>query len=185
MAGLILYLYEKGYRNFLFFVNNSNVIEKTKDNFFNAASSKYLFAPAITIANRRVEVKQVDNFQNSDPDAINFCLQTIQGLHSDLNSPKENAVTYEDFRWMKVAMIADEAHHINSAVKKGNTPSSQLKMFADEAHDGYSASDDWETTVMRIFNANSANVLLEFTATEDFTNVNIADKYRNYSANRQ
>lgn len=178
MAGLILYLYEKGYRNFLFFVNNSNVIEKTKDNFFNAASSKYLFAPAITIANRRVEVKQVDNFQNSDPDAINFCLQTIQGLHSDLNSPKENAVTYEDFRWMKVAMIADEAHHINSAVKKGNMTSSQLKMFADEAHDGYSASDDWETTVMRIFNANSANVLLEFTATEDFTNVNIADKYR-------
>ena len=35
MAGLILYLYEKGYRNFLFFVNSTNIIEKTKDNFFN------------------------------------------------------------------------------------------------------------------------------------------------------
>ena len=33
MAGLILYLYEKGYRNFLFFVNATNIIEKTKDNF--------------------------------------------------------------------------------------------------------------------------------------------------------
>ena len=38
MAGVILYLYEKGYRNFLFFVNSGNVIEKTKDNFFNTAS---------------------------------------------------------------------------------------------------------------------------------------------------
>ena len=28
MAGLILYLYEKGYRNFLFFVNSTNIIEK-------------------------------------------------------------------------------------------------------------------------------------------------------------
>lgn len=36
MAGIILYLYEKGYRNFLFFVNSGNVIEKTKDNFFNS-----------------------------------------------------------------------------------------------------------------------------------------------------
>ena len=33
IAGLILYLYEKGYRNFLFFVNSTNIIEKTKDNF--------------------------------------------------------------------------------------------------------------------------------------------------------
>ena len=40
MAGLILYLYEKGYRNFLFFVNSTNIIEKTKDNFLNPLSSK-------------------------------------------------------------------------------------------------------------------------------------------------
>src|SRR5699024_5320001 len=33
MAGLMLYLYEKGYRNFLFFVNSNNIIQKTKDNF--------------------------------------------------------------------------------------------------------------------------------------------------------
>ena len=35
MAGLILYLYEQGYRNFLFFVNSTNIIDKTKDNFLN------------------------------------------------------------------------------------------------------------------------------------------------------
>ena len=29
MAGLILYLYEQGYRNFLFFVNSKNIIDKT------------------------------------------------------------------------------------------------------------------------------------------------------------
>ena len=47
MAGLILYLYEKGYRNFLFFVNATNIIEKTKENFLNPLSSKYLFSETI------------------------------------------------------------------------------------------------------------------------------------------
>lgn len=177
MAGIILYLYEKGYRNFLFFVNSGNVIEKTKDNFFNSASSKYLFGPSITIGNKRVEVKQVENFQDSDPDAINFCLQTIQGLHSDLNTPKEGGVTYDDFRNLKVAMIADEAHHINTATKKTGS-SLQMNIDFGDDFDDYVQSDDWETTVMRIFNANSANVLLEFTATEDFANPAIADKYK-------
>lgn len=59
MAGLILYLYEQGYRNFLFFVNSTNIIEKTKDNFLNPASIKYLFNQEITIGNRRVRVKVV------------------------------------------------------------------------------------------------------------------------------
>lgn len=177
MAGIILYLYEKGFRNFLFFVNSGNVIEKTKDNFFNSASSKYLFGPTITIGNKRVEIKQVENFQNSDPDAINFCLQTIQGLHSDLNTPKEGGVTYDDFRSLRVVMIADEAHHINTATKKTGT-SLQMEMDLESYSEEYAQSDDWETTVMRIFNSNSANVLLEFTATEDFANANIADKYK-------
>ena len=177
MAGIILYLYEKGYRNFLFFVNSGNVIEKTKDNFFNSASSKYLFGPSIAIGNKRVGVKQVENFQDSDPDAINFCLQTIQGLHSDLNTPKEGGVTYDDFRNLKVAMIADEAHHINTATKKTGS-SLQMNIDFGDDFDDYVQSDDWETTVMRIFNANSANVLLEFTATEDFANPAIADKYK-------
>ena len=40
MAGLILYLYERGYRNFLFFVHSNNIIKKTKDNFLNELTSK-------------------------------------------------------------------------------------------------------------------------------------------------
>jgi type III restriction enzyme len=39
MAGLMLYLYKHGYRNFLFFVNLSNIVKKTEDNFLNKASS--------------------------------------------------------------------------------------------------------------------------------------------------
>jgi type III restriction enzyme len=47
MAANILYLYKSGYRNFIFFVNSTNIIEKTKDNFLNPLSEKYLFAPKI------------------------------------------------------------------------------------------------------------------------------------------
>ena len=56
MAGLILYLYEKGYRNFLFFVNSTNIIQKTRDNFLNPQSSKFLFVPDIVIGNQHVSV---------------------------------------------------------------------------------------------------------------------------------
>ena len=41
MAGLMLYLYRQGYRNFLFFVHLSNIVKKTKENFLNPASPKY------------------------------------------------------------------------------------------------------------------------------------------------
>lgn len=177
MAGIILYLYEKGYRNFLFFVNSGNVIEKTKDNFFNTASSKYLFASQINIGNKVVEVRQVDNFQSADENCINLCLTTIQGLHIDLNTPKENAVTIDDFKDQRVVLIADEAHHINTATKKGDQR--ELPMLPGlDSIDDWGGSDDWETTVMAIFNSNDANVLLEFTATEDFANPAIADKYK-------
>ena len=58
MAGLILYLYEKGYRNFLFFVNSTNIIEKTKDNFLNPRATKYLFSENIYFEGKRVVGKQ-------------------------------------------------------------------------------------------------------------------------------
>lgn len=178
MAGIILFLYEKGYRNFLFFVNNGNVIEKTKDNFFNTSSSKYLFGPSVDINGKRVEIKQVRNFQESDPDAINFCLQTIQGVHSSLNTPGEGALTYDDFKALKVVLISDEAHHINAATKRG-VSASQMSVFDNSSLEEAATGDGWESTIMRIFHAHKENVLLEFTATEDFTNPAIADKYRN------
>src|SRR5207253_9669103 len=93
MAGLILYLYQQGYRNFLFFVNSTNIIEKTKDNFLNPASIKYLFNQDINVANRRVHVLPVENFEAANPGEINICFTTIQKLHSDMTTPKENAIT--------------------------------------------------------------------------------------------
>ena len=177
MAGVMLYLYKKGYRNFLFFVNSGNVIEKTKDNFFNTSSSKYLFANQISIDNKIVEVRQVDNFQTTDENSINLCLTTIQGLHTDLNTPKENAVTIDDFKDERLVLIADEAHHINTATKKGDKPKKPM-LHGLESIEDWGGSDDWESTVMAIFNSNDDNVLLEFTATEDFANPAIADKYK-------
>ena len=178
MAGLILYLYTKGYRNFLFFVGSSNVVGKTEDNFFNPASPKYQFAPSVNIDGKQVEIRRVDNFQGADENCINFCLTTTQGLHSDLNTPKEGGVSYNDFSSKGLVLISDEAHHMNSAAKKGIDVAEQFNLFNA---DDFEPSDDWETTVMRIFHRSSeddlSNVLLEFTATEDFTDPNIADKY--------
>lgn len=178
MAGLILYLYTKGYRNFLFFVGSSNVVGKTEDNFFNPASPKYQFAPSVNIDGKQVEIRRVENFQSADDDCINFCLTTTQGLHSDLNTPKEGGVSYNDLSSKGLVLISDEAHHMNSAAKKGVDVAEQLKKYNA---DDFAPSDDWETTVMRIFHHTPEddlpNVMLEFTATEDFADPNIADKY--------
>ena len=85
MAGLILYLYEKGYRNFLFFVNSTNIIDKTRDNFLNDTSIKYLFNKHLTLGgDKKITLQEVDNFQTTDNDNINICFETIQGLHSRL-----------------------------------------------------------------------------------------------------
>ena len=162
MAGLILYLYEKGYRNFLFFVNSTNIIEKTKDNFLNPLSSKYLFAENIWFGTKRVAVTPVANFEGDNENDINICFTTIQKLHSDLTTEKENAITYEDFKDKKIVLLADEAHHINTQTK------AQTELF-----------ESWEKTVEQIFHQNDDNLLLEFTATLDYTHNQIADKYRN------
>ena len=168
MAGLILYLYEKGYRNFLFFVNSTNIIEKTKDNFRNLRSAKYLFTENIHIEGEQVEVTEVENFEGVNEKSINICFTTIQKLHSDLTAEKENALTFEDFQKKEIVLLADEAHHINV-----QTRAQQLELALEDQ------KPSWENTVENIFNANANNLLLEFTATHDYENPNIVDKYRN------
>ena len=165
MAGLILYLYKKGYRNFLFFVNTDNIVQKTKDNFINQTSSKYLFNDEINIDGEIVKVRTVDNFQGCNQEDINICFTTIQGLHMSLNQFKENGLTDDDFAEKKIVLIADEAHHLNIETKKGLSKS--------EKED----KSNWETTVNRIFNSDRDNVLLEFTATCDLKNTYIKTAY--------
>ncbi len=166
MAGLMLYLYEHGYRNFLFFVNSTNIIEKTKDNFLNPRAAKYLFNENLYFDGQRAEVTEVANFEGVNEHAINICFTTIQKLHTDLTTVKENALTYEDFAEKKIVLLADEAHHINVQTK-------QQELF-----------NNWENTVERIFNANAENLLLEFTATHDYETPAMITKYRNKVINR-
>jgi len=167
MAGLIVYLYNKGYRNFLFFVNSTNIIEKTRDNFLNPKSPKYLFADVVSINGKQIKIKEVENFQSANQDDINIVFNTIQGLHSNLNTPRENSVTYDDFEDKKIVLISDEAHHLNVETKKGN------KLTQEELFESVS----WESTITRIFQSNKDNLLLDFTATADLSHPDILAKY--------
>lgn len=155
MAANILYLYQKGYRNFIFFTRLGNIIQKTKANFLDPNSKKYLFADKITLGGHEIKIKEADNFEGVNDDDINIIFSTTALLHSRFNFARENVLTYEDFADKKIVLIADEAHNL-SAETNG-------KISKTEEED----RRNWENTVMRILNANSQkdNVLLEFTAT--------------------
>ena len=167
MAGLILYLYEKGYRNFLFFVNQTNILEKTKDNFINILSNKYLFNEDLNYLGEKVKINAVDNFQRDifKNNNINICFTTIQKLHLDLFENKENAMTGDDFENNKVVFISDESHHVNTFTKKKTKEEKEIQK-------------SWETSIMNAFYSNKNNILLEFTATADLKDKNVEEKYR-------
>ncbi len=169
MAGLILYLYEQGHRNFLFFVNSTTIIEKTKDNFLNPRTTKYLFSENIYIDDKRVSVTQVDNFDGVNENDINICFTTIQKLHTDMNSERENAPTSENFAEQEIVLLADEAHHLAVGTR---------------SQQGQLLLESWENTVEKIFKSNQDNLLLEFTATHDYENDAMIERYRNKVINR-
>ena len=153
MAGAMLYLYEHGYRNFMFFVNSNNIIQKTKDNFLNANTSKYLFAEKIIIGGEQVLVREVENFDEADEHCINIKFVSIQMLTSGLLlNVRENGLSFENFENMKLVLIGDEAHHNNA--------------------------DVWGDLVEKIHTMNYENVLLEFTATTDYAEKRVVEKYR-------
>jgi len=165
MAALILNLYSRGYRNFMFFVNSTQIIEKTKENFLNQSSTKFLFSPQITINRKPVEIRSVETFDAVNPEAINIHFTSIQRLHTRMHNPQENAVTLEDFQNRKIVMISDEAHHLNTETKNKLTNAEKI------------AKKSWEGTVTKIFSQNSENILLEFTATADMEHEEILNKY--------
>jgi len=166
MAACILELYKQGYRNFIFFVNSTNIIEKTRNNFLDPASSKYLFDNKIVIDEKVITVKEVENFEGVSDKDINIVFTTIQGLHTKLNSPSENSITYEDFENKKIVLISDEAHHINALTKS--------KLTKEEAE----RLNSWEGTVDRIFKSNIDNIMLEFTATIELSHPAVRLKYQ-------
>ena len=161
MAAIILEKYQQGERDFIFFVNNDNILTKTKDNFLESSSGKYLFAEKIVIDGRIVTVREVTDFSDSRDDSINIVFTTIQKLHQDLNTPRENRLSYEQFKDISVVMLADEAHHLNAGLntneKKDNT--------------------SWTSTIEAIQKTAKKSSIFEFTATIDLANPTLAQKY--------
>lgn len=126
-----------------------------------------MFSESLSFSSKQVTVKEVDNFQGVNEDDINIIFTTIQGLHSRLNTPKEDSLTYEDFSDKEIVLISDEAHHINVETKRKKDLSKAL----------FEEVTSWEGTVNRIFRSNVDNLLLEFTATADLSNDDVANKY--------
>lgn len=166
MVAFILYLYEKGYRHFIFFVDKTNIIQKTIDNFINKKSSKYLFANRVFIDGQEVLIKQTENFSKNEKDNINIHFTTISGLHTKLNNPQQDYMTFDDFKKYKTVFISDEAHHINTLTKN--------RLSKTEAEEKKS----WEYTINKLVNSKEDNILLEFTATIDWKNPQIFAKYK-------
>lgn len=166
MAALIVDLYRKGYRNFIFFVDKDNIVEKTKDNFLNVGSGKYLFNERLVVDGQPVTITQVDSFTGASNKDINILFTTMAGLHSRLNNPAENSVTYEELAQDRLVLISDEAHHINAETKSSHTKTEQ------------EAIRSWEYTVRTLVDGHPDNVLLEFTATIDMTHPALFEKYK-------
>ena len=182
MAALILYYYKQGYRHFIFLVNQNNIVDKTQNNFVNKSHTKYLFKDKIIIDDRIVNIKEVDNF-SSNPDNIEIKFTTIQKLHNDIHSEKENQVTLQELNKRNLVILADEAHHLNADTKRDG----QLEILQTEIPDRASKEEierkGWEHTVINlILNKNgqlkdNKNVLLEFTATMDI-DARVIEKYK-------
>lgn len=147
MAALMLECFKQGYRNFVFFVNSKNILEKTKANFCDERSEKYLFTREITIENQKVEINAILSLGECKDNAINIYFNTIQGLYELFTQEKENALTLQDLQNQKIVLLADEAHHLNANTK------------SDENEVG------WEKIVQKAYQSHKQNLLLEFSAT--------------------
>lgn len=164
MAAIILEKYHQGERNFIFFVNNDNILTKTRANFLDSGSNKYLFADKIVINNCVVNIREVSDFSDSINNSINIVFTTIQKLHQDLNTPRENRLSYEQFEDISVVLLADEAHHLNAGLNKNEK----------------SDNSSWTATIEAIQASAEKSSLFEFTATIDLNDKSIAQKYKNH-----
>ena len=188
MAACILYYYNMGYRKFLFFVNQNNIVDKTENNFINKEHYKYLFKDKISINQKNINIKEVERFTDSEEN-IEIKFTTIQKLYNDIHMEKENSLTYRDLLKYNIIMLADEAHHLNSNTLN---ETEQLEIDLPIKIDDTTSEEEierkgWEDTVINlILNKNSSendfgsenkNVLLEFTATLP-ENENVYKKYK-------
>lgn len=165
MASCVLYLFDKGYRNFVFLVHRDNILEQAKHNFTDYKFEKYLFNPkGIKMNGKRISVSETDSPLKSNRRGINFIFTSQQTLVNRLTEERENSLTSEDFKKFNMVIIADEAHSLNADTR------SKDKTLAKEAR-------HWETSVISTLNMRQENMLLEFTATVDLANDKIHKKY--------
>jgi type III restriction enzyme len=186
MASAILYYYKQGYRHFIFFVNQNNIIDKTENNFIESTHNKYLFKEKIIIDDKTIDIKKVETFSSNTQD-IEIKFTSIQQLYNDIHIERENRVYLEDLIEDDIVMLADEAHHLNADTKSKNgqeyLKNLQIKL-TDKTSDAEIEKKGWEHTVLElIWNKkgtakNNRNVLLEFTATIP-DNLNVFEKYSN------
>lgn len=155
MAALILYYFEKGYRHFLFFVNQKNIVDKTENNFIDPTHAKFLFTEKILQGDTVIPIRKVETF-SPHSDGIEIKFTSIQKLYNDIHTERENQTTLADLHKLNLVMLGDEAHHLNA-------PTKIKKCDAEIERKG------WEHMVLELLlnkNGNpSQNVLLEFTAT--------------------
>ena len=161
MAAVILEKFHQGERNFIFFVNNDNILTKTRSNFITNSDNKYLFADKIVMNHQVVNIREVEDFSDAQEDSINIVFTTIQKLHQDLNTPRENRLSYEQFEDISVVLLADEAHHLNAGLSKGEK---------DE-------NTSWTNTIANIQQKAKKSSIFEFTATIDLSSKDIVTKY--------
>jgi len=170
MASCILYYYKKGYRKFIFFVNQKNIIYKTENNFIDSNHNKYLFADKIVIDDETINIKKVETFSKSN-EGVEIKFTTIQQLYNDIHIQKENHVLLDDLIKKDIVMLADEAHHLNTDTKKLQGELDLNTELNEKASEAEIEKKGWEHTVVELLlNKNgkkedNRNVLLEFTAT--------------------
>lgn len=166
MAALILYYFKKGYRHFLFFVNQNNIVDKTENNFIDPTHAKFLFTEKILQGDTVIPIRKVETFSQYS-DGIEIKFTSIQKLYNDIHTERENQTTLADLHKLNLVMLGDEAHHLNA-------PTKSKKRDAEIERKG------WEHMVLELLlnkNGNpSQNVLLEFTATLP-ENANVQQKY--------
>lgn len=169
MAALILYYYDKGYRHFLFFVNQNNIVDKTENNFVEISHNKFLFQPKIMHGDCVVPIQKVETF-TLNPQGIEIKFTSIQKLYNDIHVERENQTTLTYLHQLDIVMLGDEAHHLNAQTKEGTITELDLeKELSDKSSQKEIERKGWEHTVLELIlkknGQPSKNVLLEFTAT--------------------
>ena len=181
MAALILYYFEKGYRHFLFFVNQNNIVDKTENNFIDPTHAKFLFTEKILQGDTVIPIRKVETF-SPHSDGIEIKFTSIQKLYNDIHTERENQTTLADLHKLNLVMLGDEAHHLNAQTKSKKQGELDLeKEINDRTSDAEIERKGWEHMVLELLlnkNGNpSQNVLLEFTATLP-EKAEVQEKYR-------